>query len=65
MKILVRTIAVLGPKHFSITRKQDLERVLAMAQARELREATERAYKSGSVEDMAQLQILKDRMARR
>jgi hypothetical protein len=35
----LRTIAVLGPKHFSITRKQDLERVLAMAQARELRDA--------------------------
>lgn len=35
------------------------------AQARELREATERAYKSGSVEDMAKLQILKGRMARR
>lgn len=35
----LRTIALLDPNHFSITRKQDLERVLAMAQARELRDA--------------------------
>jgi hypothetical protein len=35
----LRTIALLGPKHFSITRKRDLERVLAMVQARELRDA--------------------------
>ncbi|MBT8470950.1 MAG: hypothetical protein KJN97_19555, partial [Deltaproteobacteria bacterium] len=34
-----RTIALLSTKHFSISRRQDLERVLAMAQARELRDA--------------------------
>ncbi len=34
-----RTIALLSSKHFSITRRQDLERVLAMANARELRDA--------------------------
>ena len=34
-----RTIALLSPRHFSITRQQDLERVLAMAKARELRDA--------------------------
>jgi hypothetical protein len=33
-----RTIALLSPHHFSITRRQDLERLLAMAQARELRD---------------------------
>ncbi|MGB3051326.1 MAG: hypothetical protein WBB42_10035 [Polyangiales bacterium] len=32
-----RTIALLSPKHFSISRREDLERVLAMAKARELR----------------------------
>jgi len=35
-----RTIALLSAHHFSITRPQDLERVLAMAKARELRDAT-------------------------
>ena len=34
-----RTIALLSTEHFSISRRQDLERVLAMAQARELRDA--------------------------
>jgi hypothetical protein len=34
-----RTIALLSAQHFSITRRQDLERVLAIAQARELRDA--------------------------
>ena len=34
-----RTIALLSSKHFSISRKQDLERVLAMAKARELRDS--------------------------
>jgi len=34
-----RTIALLSVEHFSISRRQDLERVLAMAQARELRDA--------------------------
>ena len=34
-----RTIAILSTKHFSISRRQDLQRVLAMAQARELRDA--------------------------
>ena len=34
-----RTIALLSAQHFSITRRQDLERVLAMAKARELRDA--------------------------
>jgi hypothetical protein len=34
----LRVIALLGTKHFSITRRQDLERVLAMAEARELRD---------------------------
>ncbi|NND30718.1 MAG: hypothetical protein HKN97_19195, partial [Myxococcales bacterium] len=34
-----RTIALLSSKHFSITRRQDLERVLAMANARALRDA--------------------------
>ncbi|MBT8482558.1 MAG: hypothetical protein HKP36_13325 [Myxococcales bacterium] len=34
-----RTIALLSSKHFSITRRQDLERVLAIANARELRDA--------------------------
>ena len=34
----LRTIALLSAKHFSITRRQDLERVLAMARARELRD---------------------------
>ena len=33
-----RTIALLSSEHFSISRQQDLERVLAMAQARELRD---------------------------
>lgn len=33
-----RTVALLGPQHFSITRGQDLRRVLAMAKARELRD---------------------------
>ena len=33
-----RTLALLGPQHFSITRRQDLQRVLAMAKARELRD---------------------------
>jgi hypothetical protein len=36
-----RTIALLSDRHFSITRHQDLERVLAMAKARELRDAKE------------------------
>jgi hypothetical protein len=36
-----RTIALLGAHHFSITRSQDLERVLAMTKARELRDAKE------------------------
>ncbi len=36
-----RTIALLSLKHFSITRRQDLERVLAMAKARELRDPKE------------------------
>ena len=35
----VRTIALLSARHFSITRRQDLQRVLAMAKARELRDA--------------------------
>ena len=34
-----RTIALLSAHHFSITRRQDLERVLAMTKARELRDA--------------------------
>jgi hypothetical protein len=34
-----RTIAILSPHHFSITRPEDLQRVLAMAAARELRDA--------------------------
>lgn len=34
-----RTIALLSSKHFSITRRQDLGRVLAMANARALRDA--------------------------
>ncbi|MDH4281593.1 MAG: hypothetical protein OEV36_02970, partial [Myxococcales bacterium] len=34
-----RTIALLSPHHFSITRLQDLERVLAMTTARQLRDA--------------------------
>ena len=34
-----RTIAILSAHHFSITRRQDLERVLAMMKARELRDA--------------------------
>ena len=34
-----RTIALLSDRHFSITRHRDLERVLAMAKARELRDA--------------------------
>ena len=33
-----RTIALLSAHHFSITRRQDLERVLAMTKARELRD---------------------------
>lgn len=33
-----RTIALLGPRHFSITRRQDVKRVLALARARELRD---------------------------
>jgi hypothetical protein len=36
-----RTIALLSAHHFSITRRQDLERVLAMTKARELRDADE------------------------
>ena len=35
----LRTIAVLGPKHFAITRPGDLPRVLALAKARENRNA--------------------------
>ncbi len=34
-----RTIALLSDRHFSITRRQDLKRVLALAQTRELRDA--------------------------
>jgi hypothetical protein len=34
-----RTIALLSDQHFSITRRQDLKRVLALAQTRELRDA--------------------------
>ena len=34
-----RTIALLSAHHFSITRRQDLQRVLALARARELRDA--------------------------
>jgi hypothetical protein len=34
-----RTIALLSANHFSISRRQDLQRVLALAQARELRDA--------------------------
>ena len=34
-----RTIGLLSTHHFSITRRQDLERVLALAKARELRDA--------------------------
>ena len=34
-----RTIALLSAHHFSITRRQDLQRVLAMTNARELRDA--------------------------
>ncbi len=34
-----RMIAVLSPHHFTITRRQDLRRVLALAKARELRDA--------------------------
>lgn len=34
-----RMIALLGPRHFSITRRQDLVRVLAITKARELRDA--------------------------
>ncbi len=36
-----RTIALLSAHHFSITRRQDLGRVLAMTKARELRDAEE------------------------
>jgi len=35
----IRIIALLSDQHFSITRRQDLERVLALAQTRELRDA--------------------------
>ena len=35
----LRTIALLSTHHFSITRRQDLQRVLALAKARELRDA--------------------------
>ena len=34
-----RTVAVLSPYHFTITRQQDLRRVLALTKARELRDA--------------------------
>jgi hypothetical protein len=34
-----RTIALLSTRHFSITRRQDLQRVIAMAEERELRDA--------------------------
>ena len=34
-----RTIALLSAHHFSITRRQDLQRILAMTKARELRDA--------------------------
>jgi hypothetical protein len=34
-----RTLAILSPHHFSITRPEDLQRVLAMTAARELRDA--------------------------
>ncbi|MFW2388880.1 MAG: hypothetical protein ACN4G0_11120 [Polyangiales bacterium] len=34
-----RTIAILSTRHFSITRRQDLQRVIAMAEERELRDA--------------------------
>ena len=34
-----RTIALLSSRHFSITRRQDLERVLALMRSRELRDA--------------------------
>lgn len=34
-----RLIALLSPNHFSITRRQDVQRVLAVAKARELRDA--------------------------
>jgi hypothetical protein len=34
-----RLIALLSPHHFSITRRQDVQRVLAVAKARELRDA--------------------------
>ena len=34
-----RTIALLGPRHFTITRPEDLQRVLAVARARELQDA--------------------------
>ena len=36
-----RTIALLSTHHFSITRRQDLRRVLALSKARELRDAEE------------------------
>jgi hypothetical protein len=36
-----RTIALLSAHHFSITRRQDLERILAMTKVRELRDADE------------------------
>jgi hypothetical protein len=34
-----RTIALLSERHFSITRKQDVERILALTKAREMRDA--------------------------
>lgn len=46
-----RTIALLGPRHFSITRRQDLARVLAMTAARERRDADEEGLVAASGPD--------------
>ena len=46
-----RTIALLSSLHFSITRKQDLERLLALTKARELRDAEQEELESVSGPD--------------
>ncbi len=43
-----RTIALLSAQHFSISRRQDLERVLAMAMARELQDANKEGLVAAS-----------------
>jgi hypothetical protein len=46
-----RTIALLSPRHFSITRREDLVRLLAIAKARELRDAEEEGLVAASGPD--------------